>query len=175
MQLCRQVYLPLSKAILQLLSTWSVVWRHLHNLHKSEGDFFHLLRLAAVGSVSMPALRRNLSVPCFKSYMKLFQTRSCLSAAARARLCPCTVRLFTCSSHFCLLSTFSVAFTEFVTSSENLCFSLPAWAPVKLGTWPRVVLDSSATLYTVSASIHVLFLCVYSDSRCIVAFMALGH
>ena len=114
MQLCRQVYLPLSKAILQLLSTWSVVWRHLHNLHKSEGDFFHLLRLAAVGSVSMPALRRNLSVPCFKSYMKLFQTRSCLSAAARARLCPCTVRLFTCSSH-----CFHICKDNFLKSFED--------------------------------------------------------
>ena len=164
---------PLSNATLQILKTWSVVCRHLHNLHRSDGAFFHLFRFAAVGSVSIPALRRNFRVPCFRSYMKLFQTRSCFSAAARARLCPCTVRLLTCSSHFCLCSTLIAVFTDLLTSASNLCFNVAACAPVKLGTSPKTVCDSRAVLKTVSASIHVFFLRVYSDSLCIVASITL--
>ena len=172
-QLCLQVKRPLSSPILHILKTWSDVCLPLQSLHRSETGFFHRLRFAAVGRVSLPALRRNLRVPCFRSYMKLFQTRSCFSAAARARLCPCTVRLLTCSSHFCLLSTLSALFTEVPTSVWNLCFSLAACAPVKVGISPITVFDSRAVLKTVSASIHVFFLRVYSDSLCIVASITL--
>ena len=109
----QKAVISVSSPTLQILKTWSVVCLLLQSLHRSEADFFHCLRFATVGRVSIPAFRRNFRVPCFRSYMKLVQKRSCFSAAARARMCPYTVRLVTCSSHFCLLSTL---FTELPTS-----------------------------------------------------------
>merc|ERR1712016_312061 len=59
-QLCLQVKRPLSSPTLHILKTWSVVCLPLQSLHRSEADFFHRLRFAAVGRVSIPALGRNL-------------------------------------------------------------------------------------------------------------------
>ena len=59
------MYRFVSSATLQLLRMWFVVCLRLQSLHKSELDFFHLFKLAAVGRVSMEALRRNLSVPFY--------------------------------------------------------------------------------------------------------------
>merc|ERR1711994_978486 len=145
---------------------WLVVCLRRQSLHKSELDFFHLFKLAAVGRVSMEALRRNLSVPCFKSYIALFHTISSFSAAARARNLPWTAKSLTCPSHFCRLSR--LALTVSLTLVSNWFFK----APVNCGICSITVFVCKHFLKVASASTHVLFLCVSSDSLSSVALIA---
>ena len=67
----------------QQLRMWFVVPLLLHSLHLSEVPYFHLLRLAGVGRVSMDALSMNLSVPDFNWNILDFQIRSIFSLAAK--------------------------------------------------------------------------------------------
>ena len=51
MLLCLQVHLPVSKDTLHMFRQCAVVCLPLHSLHLSDGDFFHLFKLAFVGRV----------------------------------------------------------------------------------------------------------------------------
>ena len=139
----RILYIFCSSASGHALRTWFVVCFRLHDLQKSELNFFHLLRLAAVGIA--------------------FQTKSCFSSAAIARQFPCTNRLFLTISHYfqqtCVSLLHSLLWLAFLT--------------LKVGIRPSGVIFDIIVRNMASASEIVLFFLVYSGSLNKVALITL--